>query len=81
MLNPAVMSGIPPGSESPTELQWTIDMASVNTAIAVNLGILSLNTLEQFSRDTNREKMMDDLLSVGRVSSFTFNQTSSYFGE
>lgn len=60
---------------------WSIDMAAVSTALAVNMGIISLSTLQRFDDDNTRLNLFYDLVNNGLVDSSIADSTSSYFGE
>lgn len=62
-----------------TLIQWEIDMASVSTAIAVNMGQLSLKDLQNFTEDSSREYLLSNMLSLGYIDGATYRNTSSYF--
>lgn len=62
-----------------TSFTWSVDMASVMTAIAVNYGILRLEFLENFENDANRLSLLTKMLNAGLIDRTTFRQTSSYF--
>ena len=82
LLNPKVMISNTYGDSIPsTTMTLKFDMASVVTALAVNLGILPLSNLEEFADDTNREDLLGTMLLAGLIDEYTFNHTSSYFGE
>lgn len=62
-----------------TTFSWTMDMASVMTAIAVNYGILRLEFLQEYPEDPSRVALLTQMYNAGSISSATFSSTSSYF--
>lgn len=62
-----------------TEFSWTVDMASVSTAISVNMGIQKLSSLVNFPGDNNRITLLRDMYNYGYINQWTKNQTSSYY--
>jgi hypothetical protein len=58
---------------------WTVDMAAVTTAIAVNMGILPLENLVNYPGDNNRISLLRNMVQNGSISQETKNQTSSYY--
>ncbi len=67
-------------SESST-FTWTIDMASVLTALAVNMKIIPLSNLEKYENDTMRIELIDYFVGQGLIDSDTASKISSYFGK
>lgn len=63
-----------------TSLTWTLDMASVSTALAVNMGITPLSNLENFKADNNRNSLLNLMVNNRYISSTTMKYTSSYYG-
>lgn len=64
---------------SSTEFSWKVDMASISTAIAVNMGIQKLSTLVNFQGDNDRISLLEDMYRQGNIDRLTRNQTSSYY--
>eukprot|EP01033_Poteriospumella_lacustris_P013355 gene13356-9561_t len=62
-----------------TEFSWAVDMASVSTAIAVNMGIQPLATLVNFPGDNDRISLLEDMYRQGSIDRWTRNHTSSYY--
>lgn len=62
-----------------SQYTWSVDMASVSTAIAVNMGIQQLTSLVNFPGDNNRITLLRDMHSNGYISEYTKNATSSYY--
>jgi hypothetical protein len=82
LLNPATMMSNYDANDMPSSfITLKFDMASVVTALAVNLGILPLANLEEFPQDTNREDLFGEMVDAGLMDEYTYNHTSSYFGK
>lgn len=62
-----------------TTFSYTIDMAAVTTAVAVNMGIKSLDRLVQFPGDNNRISLLKAMLKAGYITEYEKNNTNSYF--
>jgi hypothetical protein len=73
--------GYNPLSAQSSIFTWSVDMASVMSAIAVNYGILKLDFLEKFDDDANRIQFLQTLLREGKITADTYATTSSYFGK
>lgn len=63
-------------------MQWTINMQSVTTAIAVNTGMIKLSTLVKVAGDADRIALFTLMQSQGLDSSLMniLGNTSTYFG-
>ena len=80
VLAPQAM-GYDPFNSKQTQMEFTVDMDSVATALAVNMGMTQLNHLVQIPNDLNRITLMNDMVSQGLLNFTLANQTSSYYGE
>eukprot|EP01034_Spumella_vulgaris_P040417 gene40417-49988_t len=60
-------------------LTWKLDMASVVTALAVNMGILPLTTLTNIKGDNDRINLLNNMAAQGFIDQQTVYNTSSYF--
>lgn len=67
-----------PGSGS--DLELSISMQAVSTALAVNLGMTKLNHLVMIPGDNDRNTLLSTMVSSGAIDAKTANHTSSYFG-
>jgi hypothetical protein len=63
-----------------TQLDLAISMQSVYTALAVNLGMITLNHLVMVPGDNDRITLLDAMVTQGAVDATTANHTTSYFG-
>jgi hypothetical protein len=66
---------------SSTVMTWKLDMSSVVTALAVNMGILPLSTLTNIAGDNDRINLLQSMQRQGSIDMATVQNTSSYFGE
>lgn len=64
-----------------TQLDLTINMQAVSTALAVNLGMVTLNHLVMIPGDNARITLLDNMVSQGSIDATTASHTTSYFGE
>jgi hypothetical protein len=62
-------------------MTWKLDMSSVVTALAVNMGILPLSTLTNIAGDNDRINLLQSMNRQGSIDLATVQNTSSYFGE
>lgn len=62
-------------------MQITVNMQAVSTALAVNLGMVSLNHLVMIPGDNNRITLLNDMVEQGYLHPSIANHTSSYFGK
>lgn len=60
-------------------MTWSIDMAAVVTAIAVNMGIVPLRNLQKFPNDFSRLALFNAMLRNGSIDESIVNRTSSYY--
>jgi hypothetical protein len=67
------------GTVVPTTMSLRFNMRSVTTALAVNLGILKLDSLVNVAADQVRVQMLDTMVQYGYISRLTASSTSSYF--
>lgn len=67
------------GASSAT-MSFKVDLASINTALAVNMGILPLSNLVAYNADNARISLLSSMVSAGSISSLTMQNTSSYYG-
>ncbi len=56
-------------------------MAAVTTAIAVNMNILPLSRLVEFTGDNDRIKLLNSMIAAGSISEFDRNNTNSYIND
>ena len=63
-----------------SNLELTINMQAVSTALAVNLGMVPLNHLTMVPGDNARITLLDTMVSQGSIDAATASRTSSYFG-
>lgn len=71
--------GYNPQVATTTSMTWSVDMASVSTAIAVNMGIQKLSKLVQYPGDNNRIRLLKDMVSAGYITNHIKNNTNSYY--
>jgi hypothetical protein len=71
--------GYDPDFAANAALSYTIDMASVSTALAINFGILDLTNLIDYPTDDARIVLLDDMYDAGYIDDSVFNYTNSYF--
>jgi hypothetical protein len=64
-----------------TDLNLAISMQSVYTALAVNLGMITLNHLVMVPGDNDRITLLDEMVQQDAIDVKTANHTSSYFGK
>ena len=64
-----------------TNLDLTINLQAVSTALAVNMGMVPLNHLVMVPGDNSRLTLLDTMVSQGAIDAATASRTSSYFGE
>jgi hypothetical protein len=62
------------------QMNLAISMQSVYTALAVNLGMISLNHLVMVPGDNDRITLFDAMVTEGAVDATVANHTTSYFG-
>eukprot|EP01034_Spumella_vulgaris_P022688 gene22688-28837_t len=60
-------------------MTWKLDMASVVTALAVNMGILPLTTLTNIKGDNDRINLLNNMAAQGFIDQQTVYNASSYF--
>lgn len=62
------------------EMSFKVDLASINTAMAVNMGILPLDNLVQYHADNARTSLLQSMFNAKSISASTLANTSSYYG-
>jgi hypothetical protein len=62
-------------------LNLAVSMQSVYTALAVNLGMITLNHLVMVPGDNDRITLLNDMVTQDALDKAVANHTSSYFGE
>ncbi len=67
-------------SES-SSFTWSVDMAAVLTALAVNMKIIPLSNLQKFENDTGRIEMIEYMKEIKALDAGTASKMSSYFGK
>lgn len=80
ILAPQAM-GYDPFSSQETTLDLRLSMQAVATALAVNLGMITLNHLVMIPGDNDRLTLLDEMVSQGAIDAWTANHTSSYYGQ
>lgn len=80
ILGPQAM-GYDTQAASTTTMSFKIDLASVNVALAVNMGILPIDNLVNYSGDNARVTLLNAMVSAGSISQMTAYNTSSYYGK
>lgn len=73
--------GFDPTFAQNTIMKWKLDMATISVAMAVNLGILSVNDLTKIENDDSLQFMLDWMYSKGQINEFIYKNTVSYFGK
>ena len=80
ILAPQAM-GYNPLTSLENSMDIKIDMQSVSTALAINMGMTQLNHLVQIPGDSDRLKLLDEMVLQGFLNLSIANHTSSYYGE
>lgn len=80
ILAPQAM-GYDPFLSQENTLDLRISMQAVATALAVNLGMITLNHLVMVPGDNARITLLDEMVRQGAIDAWTANHTSSYFGK
>lgn len=62
-----------------SEMTFTVDFASVNTALAVNQGILKISNLVSYAGDNSRTTLLSQMVAAGSISEALAGNTSSYY--
>jgi hypothetical protein len=62
-------------------LTMTLDFASINTALAVNMGIVPIANLVDYPGDNSRISLLSQIVRSGGLNSSTASNTSSYYGK
>lgn len=62
-------------------LTVSVDYASLNVALSVNMGILPLANLVNYAGDSSRIKLLNSMYSAGKISAAIVANTSSYYGK
>lgn len=68
-------------SSSSTAMSFSVDLASINTALAVNMGILPIDNLVQYNADNSRTSLLQAMVNEGSISATTMQNTTSYYGK
>ena len=79
ILAPQAM-GYNPLTSLENSMDIKIDMQSVSTALAINMGMTQLNHLVQIPGDSDRLKLLDEMVLQGFLNLSIANHTSSYYG-
>lgn len=61
------------------DMNFAVDLASINTALAVNMGIIPLSNLVSYVADNSRISLLQAMYNAGSISLRTFQNTSSYY--
>jgi hypothetical protein len=64
-----------------TNMDITLDWAAINTALAVNMGILPLSNLVKYPGDNERSSLLNYMANAGKISYDQVLNTSSYYGK
>lgn len=80
ILSPQAM-GYDTMSATSSSLDFSLDIATISTALAVNMGILPLTNLVEYKGDNSRLTLLENMVREGFLSSETAANTSSYYGE
>jgi hypothetical protein len=63
-----------------TEMTWKINMQAVTTALAVNMGLRNLSSLQNVVADADRIALFSSMQSSGYLDAATAGNTSTYYG-
>lgn len=78
VLGPQIMGYDTEGATS-SVMNFKLDMVSITTALAVNMGMITLDNLVNIPGDNDRINLLQALVDADGISQTTMESTSSYF--